>query len=545
MWYLWLQILFLLALAALCGAGLAYWWLRGRYEDVTETYSSLVSGSKSAGPDLMGRSDLEARLGALSAKIDQLENTDLSALESQLLSLSNEIPNAQPELSPILAQLHSVGEDVGRYEAYTRSIDERLAAIEASTQAPGDNQATLQALTTRLDALESDLASAFNTSIGHLQSAVNEKASFDLDPVLVRLAKLQEQIDQLAALTPRLSALSDGMIQPLQQELQAIAAKSPTPESLTNRLEERLRGIEDQVTRSQQGLRPINEKLDELIPAATANLGNHRALSALDQKLTGFEDSIIGIKQRMDQIGAILTTMDQRVDTASLQTRLDQTAHELAALRTTMPGQTALEPLEQGLSRLQQMVFNLRERDLAGVNGAIRSIENRVDFVGVENRLTSIEYGLAATHHMLRSRLDQSTELPPPPQRDPYREPPRDYAFTAPSSLQTPEAPLDPIDIIRTSETAGNLLVEPGYGQADNLEKIRGIGPMLRQLLNDTGVFYYWQIAEWSDDDIAKVDALLPGYQGRIVRDRWVEQAQELASLPGAALRPQPFGRDA
>lgn len=47
MWYLWLQILFLLALSALLGAGLAYWWLRGRYEDVTETYSSLVKDRKS------------------------------------------------------------------------------------------------------------------------------------------------------------------------------------------------------------------------------------------------------------------------------------------------------------------------------------------------------------------------------------------------------------------------------------------------------------------------------------------------------------------
>jgi len=40
------------------------------------------------------------------------------------------------------------------------------------------------------------------------------------------------------------------------------------------------------------------------------------------------------------------------------------------------------------------MVFNLRERDLTSMNNAIRSIEGRVDCVGIENRLTSIEYGL-------------------------------------------------------------------------------------------------------------------------------------------------------
>jgi len=62
--------------------------------------------------------------------------------------------------------------------------------------------------------------------------------------------------------------------------------------------------------------------------------------------------------------------------------------------------------------------------------------------------------------------------------------------------MKAPEAPLDPINMIRTSSEDGNLLQEPGFGQADNLEKIRGIGPMLRQLLNDMGVFYYWQFAE-------------------------------------------------
>ncbi|MEL6860104.1 MAG: hypothetical protein AAFO74_17105 [Pseudomonadota bacterium] len=574
MWYLWLQILFLLALAALAGAGLAYWWLRGRYEDVTESYSSLVSGADGeVAPDLMGRSDLEARLNHLAAKIDQIENTDLSPLESQLLSLSNEIPNAAPELSPIISELQTVGEDVRRSEAYSHSIDERLAAIEAGLHRPDEGGAALAALTQRLEALETGLSDRFNTSIGHLHNAMNDKAEFDLGPVLARLAELKGQVDQLGALPPQLAqlakqnndlaeqqalsvksevsrleqrfnVLSDGMLQPIQNELQSMVAKSPTAETLTQRLDTRLRAIEDQITHSQQSLRPLHDKLDDLIPVAAANAGNQRTLTAMDQKLVAFDDSIIGIKQRMDQIGAILTALDQRVDTASLQSRLEQTATEVAALRGALPGQMAFEPLEQALSRLQQMVFNLRERDLAGLNGAIRSIENRVDFVGVENRLTSIEYGLAATHHMLRSRLEQAAELPPAPQREPFREAPKDFAFAPPSSFRTPEAALDPVDMIRNTESAGNLLLEPGFGQADNLEKIRGIGPMLRQLLNDTGVFYYWQIAEWTDEDVASVDALLPGYQGRITRDRWVEQAQELAVLTGSANRPQPFGEE-
>ena len=567
MWYLWFQILFLLTLAALCGAGLAYWWLKGRYEDVTETYSSLMSTTK-PGPDLMERSDLDARLIELSRKIDRLENTDLSPLEAQILALTNDLPNLQPELSPLLSEIQATSD---RSEAYSQSIDERLATIEADAKASEPDQDRFDEMSARLDALATSLSDAINKSIGPLHNAMNAQPDLDLGPMLSRLDETQAQVEKLsslptqvgglskqttdlseaqgaslkaeiARLDQRFASLSDGMLRSIQQDLQSIASKSPESEGQTRRLEDRLQAIEEQLARTQNLVRPIGEKLDQVTPGMNVNLGNHRAIANLDQKLIGFDETIAAIKQRMDQIGSLVTTLDRRVDLTSVDSKLDRTAGDVAALRSSMATMASLEPLEQNLTRLQQMVFNLRERDVATLNNAIRSIEGRVDFVGVENRLTSIEYGLAATHHMLRSRLEQNLEIPPAPQREPFHEPPKDYAFASQSSLRPPEAPLDPINMIRAEEATSNLLLEPGFGQADNLEKIRGIGPMLRQLLNDTGVFYYWQIAEWSAKDVDSVDALLPGYQGRITRDRWVEQAQELASLPGAAERPKPFG---
>lgn len=572
MWYLWLQILALLALAALCGAGLAYWWLRGRYEDVTETFTSLTSGEDQT-PDLMARSDLEARLNTLTDKLDRLENTDLSPLENQLLSLANEIPNGEPELSPILKEIDALASDVRQSDRYSQSIDERLSAIEAIAHKSASDQDRLDALYDRLQTLESELSGNFQTAIDGLRTMIEQTDAVDFDPIHTRLSQIQAQVEPLSSMPPqiatlskqastlaeaqetsmkaevarleqRLAGISDGVWQPIQKDLQALATKTPPSEGLARQLEDRLRAIEEQIIRSQNGLRPINDKLDEMSPNAASIANNHRALAGMDQKLVGFESSITGIKQRMDQIGAILAALDQRVDPTAMESRLDQTALELSALRKSMPGETSLEPLEQSVTRLQQMIFNLRERDMSTLNNAVRSIESRVDFAGVENRLTSIEYGLAATHHMLRSRLEQNTAIPPAPQRAPFHEPPQDGAFAPQMPMATPTASLDPVNMIRSEDESSNLLLEPGFGPADNLEKIRGIGPMLRQLLNDTGIFYYWQIAEWSEDDVAAVDALLPGYQGRITRDRWVEQAQELSNLTGSAQRPQPFGQE-
>lgn len=83
-------------------------------------------------------------------------------------------------------------------------------------------------------------------------------------------------------------------------------------------------------------------------------------------------------------------------------------------------------------------------------------------------------------------------------------------------------APLD--------DTAPMLFAEgPLRGQPDDLKQIRGIGEKLEGLLNDLGVYYFWQIAAWSDTDIAYVDERLESFRGRIGRDGWVSQAKSFA----------------
>jgi len=62
----------------------------------------------------------------------------------------------------------------------------------------------------------------------------------------------------------------------------------------------------------------------------------------------------------------------------------------------------------------------------------------------------------------------------------------------------------------------------------DNLQQIKGIGAVLEKKLNAMGIERFEQIANWTDGDIAEVDEQL-NFRGRIQREKWVEQAQELA----------------
>ena len=70
----------------------------------------------------------------------------------------------------------------------------------------------------------------------------------------------------------------------------------------------------------------------------------------------------------------------------------------------------------------------------------------------------------------------------------------------------------------------------PRDGSADDLKKIKGVGPKMEGLLNSMGFFHFDQVAAWTDAEVAWVDDNLEGFKGRVSRDNWVEQAKLLAS---------------
>ena len=74
---------------------------------------------------------------------------------------------------------------------------------------------------------------------------------------------------------------------------------------------------------------------------------------------------------------------------------------------------------------------------------------------------------------------------------------------------------------------AAPKLFTPPPEAPDDLERIRGVGPVLRQRLNRLGITTFAQIAAFSEADLARLDEVLD-FKGRIVREGWVEQAKTL-----------------
>ncbi len=70
-------------------------------------------------------------------------------------------------------------------------------------------------------------------------------------------------------------------------------------------------------------------------------------------------------------------------------------------------------------------------------------------------------------------------------------------------------------------------LFETPEGEADDLKKINGVGPVIETKLNALGVTKFAQIAAFSAEDIERVDAVL-NFKGRIERESWIDQAKKL-----------------
>ena len=72
------------------------------------------------------------------------------------------------------------------------------------------------------------------------------------------------------------------------------------------------------------------------------------------------------------------------------------------------------------------------------------------------------------------------------------------------------------------------LLSEPREGEKDNLQLIKGIGKVSEKTLNELGIYYFYQIANFTKEEVIWLNSAIGAFPGKIEREKWVEQAKEL-----------------
>jgi predicted flap endonuclease-1-like 5' DNA nuclease len=112
----------------------------------------------------------------------------------------------------------------------------------------------------------------------------------------------------------------------------------------------------------------------------------------------------------------------------------------------------------------------------------------------------------------------------------------------APAVVKPEPAP-EPAPVAAPAPAPAPAAAPAAPAAADDLARIKGVGPKLVALLGELGVTSFAQIAAWTHEDVSRIDAQLGRFAGRITRDQWVEQAKLLAARDEAGFAER-FGRN-
>ncbi len=478
MWFLLLQIFILMLLAAALGAAFMWWWLSRRHESIAESRERLLEQANRVA-NLATRDDVATQGATVLAALAGQKPVDLAPLDDTLQGIRrvvSDIRMPETDLTPVQQGVDALVERLARLEAALDTLkDIDLGPVHAGLASLG---LTVNALEPRF----SDLGARLETA-----------RLSDMDAISARFATISTAI----------GAVRSPDIAPLQQrlsEIHAAVANIRIPD-----------------------VAPIQTRLGE-VQASIANIPQPN-LQPLHASLSDLEAFVVALDKPHQDLGPLFNRLSA-LDTA------------LVSLQTDVRDAQSLKPIDRRLAGIEEAIGSMPGPDMSPVIGAVRAIDNRRDLVAMENRLTAIEYGLAAVHHMLRSRADALAQredgsdgrIAPPLHvvRQPELQP-------APAR---PERESDPINAFRRAKDEANLLSEPAFGPPDDLEAIDGVGPMLRALLHDLGIYYFWQVAEWTTQEIDWVESKLMHFRGRIRRDDWVGHSRVLALAPTASKRP-------
>lgn len=277
----------------------------------------------------------------------------------------------------------------------------------------------------------------------------------------------------------------------------------------------------------------VTDRLDGLAYA----IGNIPAPQSPD--LSTIENGLSALRDNVQE----LARAESEIDLGDVERAISGVAVEVHEL--LLQGSTAPVDLEPVFSR-----FN-------GIDEALRNLPPKIEpketnLISIESRLTSLGDGVQALsrqqlnaqddrsrlHDEIRAVNQKFTGLPSAPDLAPVQSRLTAIEGELKRLKLQPLPPKAPKPKKNRTATNGKFLESERYGTKDDLRQILGVGPKLQRLLNRNGVYYFWQIASWNTQDIAKIDVKLENFRGRIRRDNWVRQASALARRADTANRP-------
>jgi len=460
-----------------------------------------------------------------------LSGTDsrAAALEQENGALRHNVEELQARLDEQQTQLDErqtqLDEQLTQLDAQQTRVRETLAAAEAGQQALQQVSAERDAVSQRNEQLFETIERA-NRQVGSLTDTIVE-----LRASLQRQRETAAERDQAA----RASALQ---VVELQARLQQAEAARQAAQQVVGDL---VGDLQEAQAAALSGVSAAVEA-EEFTAVLAGWQQAESALAAADAERAAAQEQVRALEERAAHLQAqleersalvVMLEQDQRQQAVRLQP-LQRQRDELeeAVLRADRNGRETAEHVTQlvdKLERQQQLIVDL-EQELAEAHERAQVPQPRS---ADDGQVPDLRAQVRKLEGLIRERTEALNQLqwqreiaaaPTPSERSgmAVAAPVADGKLMVVLNQQLEAARAQNVQLL---ERVRGLEAARG---GDDLTRIRGIGRKLAAQLNGLGISRYQQIAELDDARLADEQHRLHPHRGRIVRDRWIEQAVDL-----------------
>lgn len=280
-------------------------------------------------------------------------------------------------------------------------------------------------------------------------------------------------------------------------ELHAFKNKAET--EITEIQKQRNKDLAEQNSRNQDQLEKLKKRIDELTPLEAPSSDNKFGRFMDKVRLAGTsKNNVLG--RTYKQINEI---------------KLESSQKERVFVDTC-------EEKDAVIDDLREQIRTVENRAQASSAAAVLEYKNQVTTLESELQSSKLDLSMLREHEHTIEALKTKLKTPSIPAPKPAKKPVQKKGQKKEESKKLSSKPAAGLKAPAKGLNIAAAAVK------DDLQVVKGIGPVMESKLNDFGVYSYEQLGRLKTDDIETLATSLDSFPDRIDRDKWVSQSKKL-----------------
>jgi predicted flap endonuclease-1-like 5' DNA nuclease len=501
---------------------------RLRHDELAEENARLSAMMKKMGNNLDSRKvELEKETAAATELRAMLQESKSSVanLEMQVANSSqseNELARANNRAKELVGQLDTANDRLDDANARIEELEKRSAQsaeLERSLNEANEKLAAAEQHQLRASNLESQLNAA-TMKLGDLDKSQSEVMS------------LRSQLADANNKVGESERVADSRVGQLEAQLRAANATLGTSEKLVDELELQLKQANAKLEESDK----LKAQAADLAKQANDDRArNHEQgdeLAKSKARVAELETNALKLARQAEESSERIAELEKlRSEKGELTSQLSEARskaselHSAQARVSTLEAQLKVASDDAARSEQQRARISDLEQQLDACKKRSEKLAQAQKYASAQpvNTASGLQVNQTADVQGLQADIAKRDQQIADLERQLAKTRQADHDGAAPQARST--GGWQDTGSWRKGVTK---LGTPGSDHRDDLKVISGIGEKMEKLLNSFDIQSWEQLAALTDEEVQTVDAALSEFPGRIERDEWVLQAQEI-----------------